>query len=56
MSFLKIFKKIYLFIYERHRERDVETWAEGETGSTQGAQSGTGSQILGSCPKAKADA
>ena len=30
-------KRFYLFINERHRERDAETQAEGEAGSTQGA-------------------
>ena len=31
----KILKRFYLFIHERHREREAETQAEGEAGSTQ---------------------
>ena len=38
---LYFFKKIYLFIHERHkqreREREAEMQAEGEAGSSQGA-------------------
>ena len=34
-----VFKRFYLFIHERHteREREAETQAEGEAGSMQGA-------------------
>ena len=35
------FFKIYLFIHDRHIEREVETQAEGEAGSMQGARCGT---------------
>ena len=35
------FKRFYLFIHERHREREAETQAEGEAGSMQEAQCGT---------------
>ena len=31
------FFKFYLFIHERHREREAETQAEGEAGFMQGA-------------------
>ena len=47
LSFFKDF--IYSFM------RDTETQAAGEAGSMQGAQCGTGSQIPGSGPEAKAD-
>ena len=40
--FLKI---ILIYSWETHREREAETQAEGETGSVQGAQRGTRSQI-----------
>ena len=36
-----LFLKIYLFIHDRHIEREAETQAEGEAGSMQGAQRGT---------------
>ena len=38
-----------LFIHERHteRERDAETYAEGEVGSVQGTRCGTLSRIPG---------
>ena len=38
------------------RERETETQAEGEAGSSQGAWYGTQSWILGSGPELKADA
>ena len=50
------FKRLYLFIHERHTEREAETQAEGEAGSMQGARHGTQSRILGSCPEPKAEA
>ena len=31
------FLRFYLFMHERHTEREAETQAEGEAGSTQGA-------------------
>ena len=34
---MNFFKRFYLFIHERHREREAETQAEGEAGSMQGA-------------------
>ena len=37
---------IYLFIHDKQREREVETQAEGEAGSMQGARCGTRSQDL----------
>ena len=40
----------------RDIEREAETQAEGEAGSPQRAQRGTGSRILGSGPELKADA
>ena len=33
--------RFYLFIHERHREREADTQAEGEAGSVQGARCGT---------------
>ena len=36
-----------LFIQERHRKRNAEAEAEGETGSLRGAQCGTRSQDPG---------
>ena len=39
-----LFLRSYLFIHERHREREAETKAEGEAGSPQGTQWGTPSQ------------
>ena len=41
------FLRFYLFIHERHRERErkADTQAEGEAGSTQGAQCGTRSWV-----------
>ena len=41
LAFLK--KRFYLFIDERQRE--AETQAEGEAGSTQGARFGTPSEV-----------
>ena len=38
VGFLKII--FYLFILERHREREAETQVEGEGGSMQGARCG----------------
>ena len=37
-------KRFYLFIHERHREREAKTQAEGEAGSMQGAQCRTRSR------------
>ena len=34
-------KRFYLFIHERHKEREADTQAEGEAGSMQGARRGT---------------
>ena len=31
------FKRFYLFIHEKHTEREADTQAEGEAGSPQGA-------------------
>ena len=36
-----LFFKDYLFIHERHREKEAETQAEGEAGPMQGARCGT---------------
>ena len=47
------FLKIYLFIHERHREREADTQAAG---SLQGARWRTQSGIPGSHPGLKADA
>ena len=38
------FLRFYLFIHEKQRDREVETQAEGEAGSMQGARHGTRSQ------------
>ena len=51
IPFLKNFLKIYLFM--RDTERGAETQAEGEVGSTQGAQCRTQSQDPGIMPWAK---
>ena len=37
----KFFLRFYLFIHERHTQREAETQAEGEAGSMQGALHGT---------------
>ena len=37
----------------RDTDREAETWAEGEAGSLQGTQRGTGSQDPGITPQAK---
>ena len=37
----------------RDTQREAETQAEGEAGSSQGAQCGTQFQIPGSCPEPK---
>ena len=42
--YLFYFLSIYLFIHERHTQREAETQAEGEAGSMQGLQGGTRSQ------------
>ena len=39
--FLDLFLRFYLFIHERHTQREAETQAEGEPGSIQGARCGT---------------
>ena len=36
-----LFFKDYLFIHERHTEKEAETQAEREAGSMQGARHGT---------------
>ena len=36
-DFTLFFLRFYLFIQERHKEREAETQAEGEAGSVQGA-------------------
>ena len=41
-------ERFYLFIHERHTEREAETQAEGEADSSQGAQSGIRYWIPGS--------
>ena len=42
LFFYLTFKKMfYLFVHERHTERELETQAEGEAGSMQGAGCGT---------------
>ena len=38
---LYFLKRFYLFIHERHKEREAEIKAEGEAGSMQGARCGT---------------
>ena len=50
--------KIYVFIHDRHREREAETQAEGEAGSLQEPNAGLdpGSGIPGSHPEPKAEA
>ena len=37
LSYESFFLRFYLFIHERHTEREAETQAEGEAGSMQGA-------------------
>ena len=37
---LNFFLRFYLFIHERHREREAETPAEGEAGSMRKARCG----------------
>ena len=54
--FLFFKKGSSLFIHERQKEREAETWAEGEVGSLQGAQCETRSWGLVSHPEPKADA
>ena len=51
-----LFKKIYLFIHERHREREVETQAEGEAGPWGEPDVGLDPRAWGSRPEPKADA
>ena len=41
------FLRFYLFIHERHTQREAETQVEGEAGSLRGAQCGTRSQDSG---------
>ena len=50
------FFKIYLFIHDRHREREAETQEEGEAGSMRGARCGTRSRDSRIGPGPKADA
>ena len=40
----------------RDTQREAETQAEGETGSSEGARCETRSQTWGSCPEPRADA
>ena len=49
-------KKDFIYSWEREREWEAETQAEGEAGSPQGAQCRTQSQTPGSCPEPKAAA
>ena len=44
-AILPFFKRFYLFIHERHKEREAEIQAEGEAGSRQGARHETQSQV-----------
>ena len=48
MHFLKDF--IYLFMRDTEKEREAETWAEGEAGSPQGARCGSPSWNSGIMP------
>ena len=50
--FLKDF--FFLFIHDRHREREAETQAEGEVGSKQEPDVGLDPGTPGSCPGPKA--
>ena len=58
MEFLFFKKKkdfIYLFIHERHKEREAETWAEGEVDSSREPNVGLDPRIQGSHPEPKVD-
>ena len=48
--------RFYLFIHERHAEREAETSEEGEASFLWGAPYGTRFQDPRSCPEPKADA
>ena len=55
--FFKFFKYfIYLFMKDTEREREADTQAEGEAGSTQGARRGTWSQVSRITPWAEGGA
>ena len=48
-----LFLRFYLFIHERHTQKEAETQAEGEAGSSQGTRCGTRSRDPGIMPWAK---
>ena len=50
------FLRFYLFIHERHREREAETQAEGEAGSITEPDVGLHPRTPGSRPELKTDA
>ena len=50
-----IFFKLYLFIHERHTEREAKTQAEGKAGFSRGADVGLDPRTPGSPPEPKAD-
>ena len=50
------FKDPFLFIYDRHRERQAETQAEGEAGSCREPDAGLDPGTPGSRPRPKAGA
>ena len=50
------FKDLFIYLSINNTEREVETQAEGESGSSQGPWCETQSQNLGSRPELKADA
>ena len=56
MTSALFFLMFYLFIHERHTEREAETQPEGEAGSLQGARPGTQSCVSRITPWAEGSA
>ena len=53
VAIIIFFKRFYLFIHERHTEREAETQAKRKAGFMQGPQCGTRFQDPGTTPWAK---
>ena len=52
----QIFKKDFIYLFMREREREAKTQAEGKAGSMQGALYGIRSQVSRIAPRAEGDA
>ena len=56
VEFRVIFFKDFIYLFVRDTEREAETWAKGEAGSSRKPNVGLDPGILRSLPELKADA